>query len=60
MQIPQRLVGPLAFPLDRMVAILGVLLEENDVEVRRPAPEFTIPGEYTEMEISRVVVFAQV
>ncbi|KAI0701836.1 putative origin recognition complex, subunit 5-like protein [Cytidiella melzeri] len=59
-KIPQRLLGPIAFPLDRMIAILGVLLEENDVDVRPPAPEFSIPGEYTEMETTRVAVFAQV
>ncbi|KAI0791547.1 origin recognition complex subunit 5 C-terminus-domain-containing protein [Irpex lacteus] len=59
-KIPQRLLGPLAFPLDRMIAILGVLLEENDADYRPPAPEYTIPGEYTEMEISRLAVFSQV
>ena len=48
------------FPLDRMTAILGVLLEENDADTRPPAPEYTIPGEYTEMEISRVALFGQV
>lgn len=50
----------MAFPLDRMIAILGVLLEENDADVRPPAPEYSIPGEYTEIEISRVATFAQV
>lgn len=40
-----------------MIAILGALLEENDVDSRLPAPEFTIPGEYTDMEISRVAVY---
>ncbi|KAI0089393.1 origin recognition complex subunit 5 C-terminus-domain-containing protein [Irpex rosettiformis] len=59
-KIPQRQLGPMAFPLDRMVAILGVLLEENDADYRPPAPEYTIPGEYTEMEISRITVFSQV
>ncbi len=43
-----------------MIAILGVLLEENDADYRPPAPEYTIPGEYTEMEISRLAVFSQV
>ncbi|GJE92400.1 Origin recognition complex subunit 5 [Phanerochaete sordida] len=59
-KIPQRLLGPMPFPLDRMIAILGVLLEENDADIRPAAPEHTVPGEYTEMEISRVAVFAQV
>ncbi|KZP22268.1 hypothetical protein FIBSPDRAFT_931258 [Athelia psychrophila] len=52
--IPQRLLGPAPFPLDRLDAILGVLLEENDVDTRPSAPQFTIPGEYTDMEIARV------
>lgn len=59
-QIPQRLLGPLPFPLDRMFAILGVLLEENDVDTRPDAPEYRVPGEYTEMEISRTAAYAQV
>ncbi|KAH8103345.1 origin recognition complex subunit 5 C-terminus-domain-containing protein [Cristinia sonorae] len=59
-KIPQRLLGPLAFPLDRLLAILGVLLEENDAEARPPMPEYTVPGEYTEIEIARVAVYAQV
>lgn len=50
----------MVFPLDRMIAILGVLLEENDADVRPPAPEYSIPGEYTEMEISRVAIYALV
>ena len=48
------------FPLDRMIAILGILLEENDADTRPPAPEYKIPGEYTEMEITRLSVYAQV
>ncbi|RDB16484.1 Origin recognition complex subunit 5 [Hypsizygus marmoreus] len=59
-KIPQRLVGPVAFPLDRLLAILGALLEENDVEARLPAPEYTIPGEYTDMETSRVGVYTAI
>ncbi|KAI0069946.1 hypothetical protein K474DRAFT_1702428 [Panus rudis PR-1116 ss-1] len=59
-KVPQRLLGPMTFPLDRMIAILGVLLEENDTETRLSAPEYTVPGEYTEMEISRTAVYAQV
>jgi origin recognition complex subunit 5 len=59
-QISRRLLGPIPFPLDRLIAILGILLEENDVDVRPAAPEYTIPGEYTEMEITRVHVYASV
>ena len=59
-KVPQRLLGPLAFPLDRMIAILGVLLEENDADARPVAPQYTLPGEYTEMEIARVAVYANV
>ena len=46
--------------MDRMIAILGALLEENDIDTRRPAREFRIPGEYTDMEISRVGIFSAV
>ncbi|KAI0943786.1 hypothetical protein AcW1_002864 [Taiwanofungus camphoratus] len=59
-KIPQRLLGPTSFPLDRLLAILGVLLEENDVEMRPPAPQYTLPGEYTDMEISRVAIYAEI
>ena len=59
-KVPQRLLGPTAFPLDRMLAILGVLLEENDVETRLVAPQYGLPGEYTEMEIARVALYANV
>ncbi|KAI0708090.1 origin recognition complex subunit 5 C-terminus-domain-containing protein [Cerioporus squamosus] len=59
-KIPQRLLGPTAFPLDRLVAILGVLLEENDADVRPVAPQYTLPGEYTEMEIARVALYANI
>ncbi|KAJ6598242.1 origin recognition complex subunit 5 C-terminus-domain-containing protein [Mycena vulgaris] len=54
---PQRVLGPNPFPLDRLIAILGALLEENDVDERAPAPEYTIPGEYTDMEIARVGIY---
>ncbi|KAF8632083.1 hypothetical protein AX15_002059 [Amanita polypyramis BW_CC] len=57
-KVPQHLLGPMPFPLDRLVAILGALLEENDVDgddCRAAADDiFRIPGEYTDMEISRV------
>ena len=47
--------------MDRTIAILGaLLLEENDVDTRRPAREFRIPGEYTDMEISRVAIYSAV
>lgn len=59
-KIPQRLLGPTTFPLDRVVAVLGVLLEENDAESRPVAPQYSLPGEYTEMEIARVALFASV
>jgi origin recognition complex subunit 5 len=49
------------FPLDRLIAILGALLEENDGEVRLLAPlEYTVPGEYTDMETSRIEISAAV
>ena len=54
------MVGPAVFPLDRMIAILGALLEENDVDDRPPMDEFVLPGEYTEMEIGRVQIYASV
>ncbi|EGO19735.1 putative origin recognition complex, subunit 5-like protein [Serpula lacrymans var. lacrymans S7.9] len=59
-KVPQRLSGPAPFPLDRLIAILGALLEENDVEMRPPAPDYVFPGEYTEMEIGRVQVYAAI
>ena len=59
-KVPQRLLGPTTFPLDRLLAILGVLLEENDADVRPPTPQYAVPGEYTDVEISRVAIYAQV
>ena len=46
--------------MDRMIAILGALLEENDAGSRPAAHEFRIPGEYTDMEITRVGVYSAV
>ena len=46
--------------MDRMIAILGALLEENDAGSRPTAHEFRVPGEYTDMEISRVGVYSAV
>lgn len=60
MQVPQRLLGPMPFPLDRMISILGVLLEEYDADDRPPAPEYSMPGEYTDMEIQRLSVYSSV
>ncbi|KAJ7717730.1 putative origin recognition complex, subunit 5-like protein [Mycena maculata] len=54
---PQRVLGPNPFPLDRLIAIFGALLEENDVDGRMPAPEYSIPGEYTDMETARVGIY---
>lgn len=59
-QVPQRLLGPAPFPLDRLIAILGVLLEENDFDSRQIPSQFLIPGEYTDMEIGRVQIYAAV
>lgn len=59
-QAPQRVLGPNPFPLDRLIAILGALLEENDVDHRLPAPEYVIPGEYTDMETARVGIYTSV
>ncbi|KAI0360740.1 hypothetical protein OH77DRAFT_1418741 [Trametes cingulata] len=59
-KIPQRLLGPTTFPLDRLIAILGVLLEENDAETRPVAPQYSLPGEYTETEISRVALYGNI
>ena len=43
-----------------MIAILGALLEENDIEGRFIPPQFSIPGEFTDMEINRTGVFSAV
>ncbi|KAM6496554.1 Origin recognition complex (ORC) subunit 5 C-terminus domain containing protein [Amanita muscaria] len=62
-KVPQRLLGPTPFPLDRLIAILGALLEENDIteEIRLSTDElFNVPGEYTDMEISRVGVYTTI
>lgn len=58
--MPQRLSGPMPFPLDRLIAVLGALLEENDADSRPRRPEHTIPGEYTDMEISRIGIHSSV
>ncbi|KAF9044305.1 origin recognition complex subunit 5 C-terminus-domain-containing protein [Panaeolus papilionaceus] len=59
-KIPQRLVGPSPFPMDRMVAILGALLEENDADTWIGSMEFMIPGEQTDLETMKVGVMADV
>lgn len=59
-KVPQRLIGPSSFPLDRLVAILGALVEENE-DYRTEALEgMNIPGEWTDMEVSRVGVLGTV
>lgn len=59
-KITQRLLGPVVFPLDRLLAILGALLEENDVENRPHEPCFELPGEHTDMELGRVHIYAAI
>ncbi|PPQ63747.1 hypothetical protein CVT24_004256 [Panaeolus cyanescens] len=59
-KIPQRLIGPSPFPLDRMIAILGALLEENDADTWIGSREFLIAGEQTDLETMRVGVLADV
>ena len=59
-KVAQRLLGPTSFPLKRMLAILGALLEENYVDSRAHTPEFSRPWEETDMEISRVAVYAAI
>ena len=43
-----------------MIAILGALLEENDIDGRLIPRQFSIPGEFTDMEMNRVGVFSAV
>ncbi|KAI6137244.1 OPT oligopeptide transporter protein-domain-containing protein [Pisolithus sp. B1] len=52
--VSQRLLGPSTFPLDRLLAILGALLEEHDVDSWPFDHRFVLPGEYTDMEIGRI------
>ncbi|KAI5889017.1 uncharacterized protein SCHCODRAFT_02690849 [Schizophyllum commune H4-8] len=59
-KVPLQLAGPAAFPLDRMLAILGALLEEYDADTRPLAPQYQIPGEYTDAEIGRVAVYGAI
>ncbi|KAF7303854.1 hypothetical protein MIND_00615300 [Mycena indigotica] len=59
-KLPQRVLGPNIFPVERLLAILGALLEENDADRRPEMPQYTIPGEYTDMETSRVNVFTTI
>ena len=58
--IPQRLLGPTTFPLDRMMAILGFLLEAYDLDDQKPGREFFMAGSYTELELGRVHVYGAV
>jgi len=50
----------MAFPLDRMMAILQVLLEEYDCDDAALPPEFQRVSEYVEMELGRVHLQAAV
>ncbi|KAG6373225.1 putative origin recognition complex, subunit 5-like protein [Boletus reticuloceps] len=59
-KVSQRLLGPATFPLDRLLAILGALLEENDYETRPHDPRFELPGEYTDMEVGRIHIYAAI
>ncbi|PFH49483.1 hypothetical protein AMATHDRAFT_41543 [Amanita thiersii Skay4041] len=65
-KVPQRLQGPTPFALDRMLAILGSLLEENDLDANSDGIDPTglkfsaIPGEHTDMEVSRVGVYTEI
>ncbi|KAA1472762.1 hypothetical protein DENSPDRAFT_801542 [Dentipellis sp. KUC8613] len=59
-KVAQRLLGPVPFPLDRLLAILAILLEEYDLETRQVGPEMSLPGEYTEMEVGRVHVYGTI
>ncbi|ETW75282.1 hypothetical protein HETIRDRAFT_423004 [Heterobasidion irregulare TC 32-1] len=61
-KIAQRLLGPMTFPLDRLLAILGILLEEYDYDSRPQEPEYLsgVPGEETELELGRVHVYGAV
>ncbi|KIK67508.1 hypothetical protein GYMLUDRAFT_874867 [Collybiopsis luxurians FD-317 M1] len=64
-KIPQRFLGPSPFPLSRLIAILGALLEENDAAMGELNDsgyglDFSIPGEKTDYEINRVGVYASI
>ncbi|KDQ55524.1 hypothetical protein JAAARDRAFT_37539 [Jaapia argillacea MUCL 33604] len=59
-KIPQRLLGPIPFPLDRLVAILGCLLLENDPPPPERAADFEHESEYTEVEVNRVAVMSSI
>ncbi|KAJ3748637.1 origin recognition complex subunit 5 C-terminus-domain-containing protein [Lentinula detonsa] len=68
-KIPQRFLGPSPFPLERLIAILGALVEENDsnaseVNDSRNNPsdllDFRIAGERTDYEVTRVGVYASI
>ncbi|KAJ4483499.1 origin recognition complex subunit 5 C-terminus-domain-containing protein [Lentinula aciculospora] len=68
-KIPQRFIGPSPFPLERLIAIVGALVEENDPiasEVNNPRNvpadglDFRISGERTDYEVTRVGVYASI
>ncbi|VDC07126.1 unnamed protein product [Peniophora sp. CBMAI 1063] len=58
--VPQRLLGPTTFPLDRMMAILGFLLDAYDLDHQKPGREFFMAGSYTELELGRVHVYGAI
>jgi len=56
LQVPQRLLGPTPFPLDRLLAILSVLLQEYDSDGDGPA----LDEDPTGPAATRVHVYATV
>ena len=66
-QVPQKLLGPSAFPLDRLFAILGSLMEEHDqdVPILNPAHMDDAGDDYelekdTEVAVGQIQVSATV
>lgn len=57
-KIPQQFLGPSPFPLDRLLAILSALIEENDPP-RVEAGAVAVGGE-TDLEVSRCAVYAAI
>ena len=58
------MLGPTPFPLDRMLAILGALIEDNDGEAQARldmAGSTDIPSDqWTDIETSRAGIFGTV
>lgn len=57
---PRRLAGPISFPLERLLAVSGALLKQNDADVWPATPGYSIPDEYTDMGIGRVGIYSSV